>query len=47
MYWVEKSGPRHWLVRFARWDCNSEIVSEHTTRRAAYAHLDKLNKEYI
>jgi len=45
MYWVEKSGPRHWLVKYSRFGANSDIVGEHATRRAAHAHLDRLNSK--
>jgi hypothetical protein len=44
-YFVVRDSARHWLVKFSRFGCNSEIVAEFDNARAARACAAKLNEQ--
>ena len=45
-YYVVRDRTRHWLVKYSRFGCNSEIVAEFESATAARAFARRKNREY-
>lgn len=46
-FYIDQSGPRHWLVKYSRFGCNSEIVATFEHRSSALAYAAKRNRSYF
>ena len=44
-YFVVRDHAYHWLVKYSRFGCNSEIIATFITATAARAYVRRMNKE--